>query len=111
MFHLRDNVIDLQDIDAEYVSLEDIVPVEDDGDGEKTLDQAFYDKLTVALGERVKQCAPRVPVVTGTCFDMSASILELAFANRLFWICAWIIVAPSREGLHGFVLCACGRRA
>jgi hypothetical protein len=47
--------------------LEDIIPVgDDDGDGEKTLDQAFYDKLTVALGERVKRCAPRVPVVTGT---------------------------------------------
>lgn len=53
-----------QDIDAEYVSLEDIVPAMDDAE-EKTLDQEFYDRLTVALGERVKQCAPRVPVVTG----------------------------------------------
>jgi aspartate kinase len=54
-----------QNIDAEYVSLEDIVPVVDDTDDEKTLDQEFYDRLTVAFGERVKQCAPRVPVVTG----------------------------------------------
>lgn len=30
-----------------------------------TLDQQFYDKLAVALAERVKQCGSKVPVVTG----------------------------------------------
>jgi len=55
-----------QDIDAEYVSLDDIVPTDVfDIDDSAVLDQNFYDKLTVALGERVEQCAPRVPVVTG----------------------------------------------
>ena len=34
-------------------------------DDSTALDQNFYDRLTVALGERVEQCAPRVPVVTG----------------------------------------------
>ena len=30
-----------------------------------TLDQRLYDKLAVALAERVKQCGSKVPVVTG----------------------------------------------
>ncbi|EIN09072.1 aspartate kinase [Punctularia strigosozonata HHB-11173 SS5] len=53
-------------VDAEYVSLENIVPqLEDSSSGDdQTLDQDFYDRLAVAVGERVKQCAPRVPVVT-----------------------------------------------
>ncbi|KAF9444102.1 aspartate kinase [Macrolepiota fuliginosa MF-IS2] len=65
-------------IDAEYVSLEDIVPAVDDADGtlEQTLDQEFYDRLTVALGERVKQCAPRVPVVTGYFGPVPGSLLR-----------------------------------
>ncbi|XP_006463701.1 hypothetical protein AGABI2DRAFT_208605 [Agaricus bisporus var. bisporus H97] len=63
-------------IDAEYVSLEDVIPVSDDGEEEKTLDQEFYDRLTVALGERVKQCAPRVPVVTGYFGPVPGSLLR-----------------------------------
>ena len=56
-----------QGIDAEYVSLEDIVPISDDGDlhVEGSLDQPFYDSVAAAVGERIKECAPRVPVVTG----------------------------------------------
>lgn len=54
-----------QGIDAEYVSLEDIVSDNDDTDDSGSLDQAFYDKLALALGERIAQCGPRVPVVTG----------------------------------------------
>lgn len=55
-----------QGVDAEYVSLEDIVPDNDDGADESgSLDQAFYDKLANALAERIAQCGPRVPVVTG----------------------------------------------
>lgn len=57
-----------QGIDAEYVSLEDIVPITDDGDlhAQGPLDQTFYDSVAAAVGERIKACAPRVPVVTGT---------------------------------------------
>ncbi|KIJ10911.1 hypothetical protein PAXINDRAFT_172004 [Paxillus involutus ATCC 200175] len=57
-----------QDIDAKYVSLEDIIPVTDDGDAEDPegfLGQSFYDGVAAAAGERIKQCAPSVPVVTG----------------------------------------------
>ncbi|KIK04821.1 hypothetical protein K443DRAFT_120803 [Laccaria amethystina LaAM-08-1] len=50
-------------IDAEYVSLDDIVPPFDDN-GETTLTQGFYDSLAVTLGEHIKQCGSRVPVVT-----------------------------------------------
>ena len=59
-------------MDAEYIPLDSVVPdVEDDFDTHgATLDQRFYDKLAAALAERVKQCGPRVPVVTGkfTCY-------------------------------------------
>lgn len=62
-----------QGIDAEYVSLENIVPegLEDGEHGAskdwstETLDQEFYDRLAVILGERIAQCEHRVPVVTG----------------------------------------------
>lgn len=56
-----------QGIDAEYVSLEDVLSaVEEDESGSDTLDQTFYDRVAQAVGERVKQCGCRVPVVTGT---------------------------------------------
>jgi aspartate kinase len=56
-----------QGIDAEYVSLENIVPDFEDSDEyvDGTLDQEFYDRLAVALAERINKCGPRVPVVTG----------------------------------------------
>ena len=53
-----------QGIDAEYVSLEHVVPPYDEVDG--TLGQDFYDRVSAALAERVRQCEPRVPVVTGS---------------------------------------------
>ena len=55
-------------MDAEFVSLENIIPLPEDGDlsGEEgTLGQEFYDRVAVLVGERIKQCGPRVPVVTG----------------------------------------------
>lgn len=62
-------------MDAEYVSLDSMVPdMEEDFDTRgPTLDQWFYDKLAAALAERVRQCGPRVPVVTGrfiSCWEM-----------------------------------------
>uniref|UniRef100_A0A0W0FF11 aspartate kinase n=1 Tax=Moniliophthora roreri TaxID=221103 RepID=A0A0W0FF11_MONRR len=63
-----------QGIDAEYVSLEDIVPqVEDESEG--TLDQSFYDRVAEAVGKRVKQCGRRVPVVTGFFGPVPGSLL------------------------------------
>ncbi|KAG5634927.1 hypothetical protein H0H81_000303 [Sphagnurus paluster] len=74
---LRNFLFAAQGIDAEYVSLEDIVPENEDGDAltEGTLDQEFYDRLAIALGERIKQCGPRVPVVTGFFGPVPGSLL------------------------------------
>ena len=73
------NPVFTQGIDAEYVSLDDVVPQEDDSDSANpsSLDQSFYDRLTVALGERIQQCGPRVPVVTGTELAPSCNTLFL----------------------------------
>ncbi|KAJ7201601.1 Aspartate/glutamate/uridylate kinase [Mycena pura] len=67
-----------QGIDAEYVSLESIVPDFDDLEAAEdgTLDQEFYDRLSRAVGERVKQCGPRVPVVTGFFGPVPGSLLQ-----------------------------------
>ncbi|KAJ8508752.1 hypothetical protein ONZ45_g8993 [Pleurotus djamor] len=66
-----------QGIDAEYVSLEDIIPEEEaDNYSESSLDQSFYDRLSTALGERIQLCAPRVPVVTGFFGQVPGSLLE-----------------------------------
>ncbi len=53
-----------QGIDAEYVSLENVVLPHDEVDG--TLGQDFYDRVSDALAARIRQCEPRVPVVTGS---------------------------------------------
>ncbi|KAH7924381.1 aspartate kinase [Leucogyrophana mollusca] len=61
-----------QGIDAEYVSLEDVLPSEEEDESTVPpgpLDQSFYDKVATVVGERVKQCAPRVPVVTGALYN------------------------------------------
>lgn len=60
-------ILDEQGVDAEFVSLEAIVPAyEGDTDGTGVqLDQAFYDSVANAVGERLEQCGRRVPVVTG----------------------------------------------
>lgn len=59
----------VQGVDSEVVSLEDIISPEDVEDisaGENgQLRQEFYDELSASFGERIRQCGPRVPVVTG----------------------------------------------
>lgn len=59
-----------QGIDAEFVSLENVVAALDDNNAEPrsdsgSLDQSFYDRVAVAVGQRIKQCGQRVPVITG----------------------------------------------
>lgn len=46
------------------MSLENVVPscTEDD---EETLGQIFYDRVATAVGNRIRECGPRVPVITG----------------------------------------------
>ncbi|KAJ7753789.1 Aspartate/glutamate/uridylate kinase [Mycena metata] len=67
-----------QGVDAEYVSLENVVPAMEDLEAAEdgTLDQEFYDRLSHAVGERVKQCGPRVPVVTGFFGPVPGSLLR-----------------------------------
>ncbi|KAG6873912.1 hypothetical protein C0995_009692 [Termitomyces sp. Mi166 len=66
-----------QGIDAEYVSLEDIVPESEDTEAsDDVLDQDFYDRLATAIGERILQCGPRVPVITGFFGPIPGSLLS-----------------------------------
>jgi len=59
------------------VSLEEIVPAyEGEINPEKALPQDFYDSLAVALGERLKECGNRVPVVTGFFGPVPGSLLR-----------------------------------
>ena len=57
----------VQNVDAEFVSLENIIPL---SEGENfsdsdTLPQDFYDRVADLVAERIKACGNRVPVVTG----------------------------------------------
>lgn len=66
-------------VDAEFVSLENIIPVPEDGDvvfEEDTLGQEFYDDVARLVGERVRQCGARVPVVTGFFGPVPGSLLR-----------------------------------
>ncbi|PWZ00879.1 putative HOM3-L-aspartate 4-P-transferase [Testicularia cyperi] len=68
-------------VEAELVTLESIVDPSfsghavQDNQGEFTLDQAFYDQLSEALGERLKACKG-VPVVTGYFGNVPGSLLS-----------------------------------
>ncbi|EJD43356.1 aspartate kinase [Auricularia subglabra TFB-10046 SS5] len=68
-------------IDSEFVSLESIVPqLDDDHDvsfgADGQLEQPFYDSLTSVLGERIRECGSRVPVVTGFFGPVPGSLLR-----------------------------------
>ncbi|KAI6165916.1 Aspartate/glutamate/uridylate kinase [Pisolithus thermaeus] len=70
-----------QGVDAEYVSLEDVVPISDvdafdPGPTECALDQAFYDNVSRAVAQRIRECVPRVPVVTGFFGPVPGSLLR-----------------------------------
>ncbi|KAF8329424.1 Aspartate/glutamate/uridylate kinase [Cantharellus anzutake] len=67
-------------IDSEYISLENILP-NDEGDrftfGEgDQLDQWFYDRLSAVMGERIRRCGSKVPVVTGFFGPVPGSLLR-----------------------------------
>ena len=69
-----------------------------DTDG-PTLDQRFYDKLAIALAERVKQCDSRVPVVTGR-FIVAGEWVFIHVLSRLLRTSAWIITSANRKRLY-----------
>ncbi|KAF8904601.1 Aspartate/glutamate/uridylate kinase [Mucidula mucida] len=88
------------DIDAEYVSLEDIVPSFDDESYTGTLDQNFYDRLCVALGERISLCGNRVPVVTGFFGPVPGSLLSQIGRGYTDLLAALLAVALSAAELQ-----------
>ncbi|KAI6001590.1 Aspartate/glutamate/uridylate kinase [Pisolithus orientalis] len=62
-----------QGVDAEYVSLEDIVPISDIDAFDPV---TFYDGVSHAVAQRIRECAPRVPVVTGFFGPVPGSLLR-----------------------------------
>jgi aspartate kinase len=71
-------MLNLQGIDSEIVILDAIVDATmasaestTDGKGDQgvaQLGQDFYDELAQRLGERIRECGDRVPVITGMPF-------------------------------------------
>ncbi|KGY14905.1 hypothetical protein PABG_12180 [Paracoccidioides brasiliensis Pb03] len=60
-------------VDSEYIDLSDIV---DFAINVQSLDQAFYDRLAAALGENIKACGRKVPVITGYFGPVPGGLLE-----------------------------------
>lgn len=85
--------INTQGIDAELVSLENIIDWDVQAeeqevssksvDGPPQLGQAFYSRLSQRLGERLAECGDRVPVVTGACSLFLLAMLELSRISPL----------------------------
>ncbi|PVG03252.1 putative HOM3-L-aspartate 4-P-transferase [Serendipita vermifera] len=65
-------------VDSEFVSFENIVPQWDDIDvsSDHTLEQSFYDRLSLVIADRIKQCGTRVPVITGFFGPVPGSLLR-----------------------------------
>ncbi|TKY85256.1 hypothetical protein EX895_006336 [Sporisorium graminicola] len=92
-------------VDAELVTLESIVDPSfsahavQDAQGEFTLDQAFYDSLSEALGERLKSCTG-VPVVTGYFGNVPGSLLSQigrGYTDLCAALCAVGVVAKELQ--------------
>lgn len=80
---LRDRGIDselvsLENIvDATFAGLEDLAATSSTGDqGVAQLGQAFYDALSERLGDRLRACGTRVPVITGYFGVVPGSLLS-----------------------------------
>ncbi|KAJ7643823.1 Aspartate/glutamate/uridylate kinase [Roridomyces roridus] len=63
-----------QGIDAECISLENIIAGDDEPDGPPS--SGFYTRIARAVGERIKQCGSCVPVVTGFFGPVPGSLLR-----------------------------------
>jgi hypothetical protein len=86
-----------QGVDAEYVSLENVVPPYDGVDS--TLGQDFYDLIGTAFATRVRECGPRVPVVTGTCSFLPPSARSRV-CHRLFQPLTRLVTETSGSRIH-----------
>jgi len=97
-----------QGIDSEFVSLENIVPPPGDRDGiepdrnelEGQLDQSFYDDLAKVIGERIRQCGNRVPVVTGFFGPVPGSLLRQVGRGYTDLLAALLAVGLGAEELQ-----------
>ncbi|KAI8974280.1 Aspartate/glutamate/uridylate kinase [Pilobolus umbonatus] len=87
----------LQDrgVDAQFVSLENII----DRDFEK-LDQSFYDYLAKRMGDAVRQCGNKVPVVTGFFGIVPGSLLNTVGRGYTDLCAALTAVGLSAEELQ-----------
>lgn len=54
-------------VDASMAAASEAVSVDAGDQGVAQLGQEFYDQLSIRLGERLRECGQRVPVVTGEC--------------------------------------------
>jgi hypothetical protein len=106
-------------IDSEFVNLDTIVdemlnePAVDNillssGDqGAAQLGQDFYDRLAEVLGERIRECGTRVPVITGESpLDQYGQFLT----HRLLWSSTWLTSRSDRSRIHGSLRCSLCRR-
>ena len=97
-------------IDSEFVNLDTIVdemlnePAVDNillssGDqGAAQLGQDFYDRLAEVLGERIRECGTRVPVITGTLYW---SATEAVLTSRLLRSRTWLSSRSNWSRIHG----------
>ncbi|OJD19183.1 hypothetical protein ACJ73_08660 [Blastomyces percursus] len=60
-------------VESEYVDLSDVVSF---ATSCQSLDQAFYDRLAVALAEKIKACGNKVPVITGYFGPVPGGLLD-----------------------------------
>jgi aspartate kinase len=61
-----------QGTDSQYVDLAEVI----DFEARETLDQPFYERLAVALGQRVQSCGSKVPVLTGYFGQVPGGLLD-----------------------------------
>ena len=68
----------------------------------ETLDQGFYDRLSVVLGERIKQCGNKVPVITGTLKSLLSNrhLFNIFILSRILRARAWLPTKANWPWLH-----------
>ena len=101
-------------IDSEFVNLDTIVdemlnePAVDNillssGDqGAAQLGQDFYDRLAEVLGERIRECGTRVPVITGMSLHY---LVHESLIHRLLWPSAWVATRSDWSRIYRSMRC------
>lgn len=71
-------------VDASMAAASEAVSVDAGDQGVAQLGQEFYDQLSIRLGERLRECGQRVPVVTGECLLAHRGLDGFPVANDSF---------------------------